>query len=894
MPAKPLRLLKQVQTQRWLQQRGNLTNVLARCYARRSYSDVTAAEASKNPVGDSDIREGCLFIDSVFPIRLGAWDVRRYLGYFREETILDRLRSLFAGITTHGFQLLSLQPHEKDGGVFVKFRYTAGDPEPALESIVHDLREKAAQQGGIPSWAGLSRSDIWLIKGKPWREDMNRFPSPLLRVAFEGPDVPEESLYNLLRPYGRIQDLTQPLPPSVPGGLRYSTVTFGRVRSAAIAHNAIHGSQVRPSPSSSSATVLRTTYQPPVQAHAFRDYVTGHPRIFLPVVIFLLGALTYTIFDPIRELMVEGKLEGWFDVREFRMYQWLRSKALQGFSLSSNSEGDKALVSTAQHVWKERQDAESALERYLTDMPNSVAFIHGPQGSGKTPMIAEILEVSGRKALIIDVAELSKKTSDTALVAGLAQQTGYWPVFSVFNSLSNVIDLASVGLIGQKAGFSSSLTDQLKQILEVTGIGLARVNATHRKQRDRTAKNAYLKELKKEQEERRSERIREGLWHDPRLDCIAGNGVMSELGVGDERFGENDVDARRVSVSTGSSDEKDAGEKHEDETKRRSRTVEDVQAVESMPVVIIKNFESKGGGQNREETLDVLARWAASLVQNQVAHVLVASDNRENAKRLAKALSSQPLTVIALSDADYLSALSFVKEELHDVGVNVDFDGEERAYVQRLGGRASDLESLVHKVRSGLSVQEAVDDIITRGVSEIRKNAFGDDLDDAKNLPWTREQAWALMKKLARQPEISYHEVLLDFPFKNDEMPLRHMEHAELISIATENGRPSTIKPGKPVYRFVFERLVQDSVFQASQDIAFNEKVIAASESIVKACEQELLALKDVNAGTSDWWGSRTAVRDRSNYLLKKMRIAEEKIEALEKQNGNLRKVLSK
>ena len=53
-----------------------------------------------------------------------------------------------------------------------------------------------------------------------------------------------------------------------------------------------------------------------------------------------------------------------------------------------------------------------------------------------------------------------------------------------------------------------------------------------------------------------------------------------------------------------------------------------------------------------------------------------------------------------------------------------------------------------------MTVQEAVDDIITRGISELRKNAFGDDTEDAKNLPWTREQAWILMKQLAKKPEV--------------------------------------------------------------------------------------------------------------------------------------------
>ena len=60
-----------------------------------------------------------------------------------------------------------------------------------------------------------------------------------------------------------------------------------------------------------------------------------------------------------------------------------------------------------------------------------------------------------------------------------------------------------------------------------------------------------------------------------------------------------------------------------------------------------------------------------------------------------------------------------------------------------------------------MTVEQAVDDIITRGVSELRKSAFGDDADDAKNLPWSREQAWKLMKELSRRPEVTHSFALL-------------------------------------------------------------------------------------------------------------------------------------
>jgi hypothetical protein len=137
------------------------------------------------------------------------------------------------------------------------------------------------------------------------------------------------------------------------------------------------------------------------------------------------------------------------------------------------------------------------------------------------------------------------------------------------------------------------------------------------------------------------------------------------------------------------------------------------------------------------------------------------------------------------------------------------------------------------------------------------------------------------------------------------------MEHAELIAIATDNGRPTTIRPGKPVYKYVFQQVargtlgnfhapaqaltcapVADSVFQATQDIAINEKLIASADGVVKACEQELLTLKEIRAGESSWWSSSTHRREK--YLVNKMQAAGAKIEQLEKQNGELKKALAK
>lgn len=60
---------------------------------------------------------------------------------------------------------------------------------------------------------------------------------------------------------------------------------------------------------------------------------------------------------------------------------------------------------------------------------------------------------STRNILVIDCAQLQKASSDSQLVTILAKQCGYWPVFSFLNSLNHLIDLASVGMIGQKCMF---------------------------------------------------------------------------------------------------------------------------------------------------------------------------------------------------------------------------------------------------------------------------------------------------------------------------------------------------------------------------------------------------------------------------------------------------------
>jgi hypothetical protein len=65
---------------------------------------------------------------------------------------------------------------------------------------------------------------------------------------------------------------------------------------------------------------------------------------------------------------------------------------------------------------------------------------------------------------------------------------------------------------------------------------------------------------------------------------------------------------------------------------------------------------------------------------------------------LPPALPTKPINFIPLSDADPESSLSFVMQKLLDSGIDAGISAQQTAYVERLGGRASDLESVSHWV----------------------------------------------------------------------------------------------------------------------------------------------------------------------------------------------------
>lgn len=95
----------------------------------------------------------------------------------------------------------------------------------------------------------------------------------------------------------------------------------------------------------------------------------------------------------------------------------------------------------------------------------------------------------------------------------------------------------------------------------------------------------------------------------------------------------------------------------------------------------------------------------------------------------------------------------------------------------------------------------------------------------------------------------------------------------------------------------VYQYLLVDPIFYATQEMSSNSARIASAESTVRSCEEELIKISSFKEPVpirSSWFGKRNPSTVRATYLLKNMQAAEATIEKLEATNAELKKVLSK
>jgi hypothetical protein len=316
---------------------------------------------------------------------------------------------------------------------------------------------------------------------------------------------------------------------------------------------------------------------------------------------------------------------------------------------------------------------------------------------------------------------------------------------------------------------------------------------------------------------------------------------------------------------------------------------------EYRPVVVIDNFLHKNNEGANAMVYDKLGEWAATLTTQNIAHVIFLTTDVSFSKSLSKALPDRVFRQITLSDCSPEVAKKLVMKHLD---ADMAEDGEKKltetqrqndideldGVIQVLGGRLTDLEFLARRIKTGESPGKAVRQIIEQSASEILKMYLLDV--DVSNRKWTPQQAWLLIKELAANETLKYNELLLNDLFKDGETVLQGLEQAELISIASKNGRPYSVKPGKPVYQAAFEYLTEDDVLKARLDLAILAQLIGLENKNVEKYEAELTTLAELP-------GTPSELKPRIKWCLGKAMASQERIMKYEAQSAILKKTMA-
>ncbi|KAK9236694.1 RNA12 protein-domain-containing protein [Lipomyces kononenkoae] len=305
------------------------------------------------------------------------------------------------------------------------------------------------------------------------------------------------------------------------------------------------------------------------------------------------------------------------------------------------------------------------------------------------------------------------------------------------------------------------------------------------------------------------------------------------------------------------------------------------------PVVVIEHYLHRA--DRNESIYRALAEWASVLVMSRVAHVVFVTDDVGYAKVLQDAIPTQVLNTITVGDATPELARKFVLSQILAVTGESEEDVSESTLkdldeaVKPLGGRMTDLLALVRRITMGENNKVAADDMIRQSASEIIKRF----LRSGNDKSWTAEQAWIIVKSLAKDEDIRYNELLLNPLFKNAKDVIAALEHAELITVLDKDGRPYRIKAGRPIYRAACQRLLNDRGLAATLEISTLTALSSLLITSISKSEDELAKLSKIVAAKP------IDISERMKYLAEDIRAKQAKISEYDKLIGTEKKVLA-
>lgn len=252
-----------------------------------------------------------------------------------------------------------------------------------------------------------------------------------------------------------------------------------------MAKNCMHGFVVPVDAGGGKAgTLLKLSYETKVKAHWLREWITRHSRIVIPLVLALLTAASVPVFDPIRTFFIKMHIIQGSPLEDQSIYRGIKSQLSRGYDIIRFRK-QRADSDNSRAIWEDRQAAITQLQMWMSETAGTFIVVQGPRGAGKKELVLDHALKDRPHRLVIDCKPIQEARGDSQTIAAAAAEVGYRPVFSWMNSISSMIDLVAMGIIGTKSGFSETLDTQLAKVRSTTFTALKQIALAPRK-KDKT------------------------------------------------------------------------------------------------------------------------------------------------------------------------------------------------------------------------------------------------------------------------------------------------------------------------------------------------------------------------------------------------------------------------
>ena len=239
------------------------------------------------------------------------------------------------------------------------------------------------------------RGKAWIVEGDPFVEDIAlRESSRVLEVKMHPKVLSQEELFNQMRRYGKLYDLT------IDEAKATAKVVFDNVMNASAAKNCLDGKSV-------GDNVLDIAYIPQKWKIPW-DMLTS-PRAIVPLAGIALASLTL-LLNPIRLYFVAQRL-----------------------TVESSMDLNRNVENT--YVWQTSSHREHNLRDWLDGVPTNVLLMIGPKGTDKTTLIKKVLQ----RRLLSARVDCSKVVTTQDFIDHFVRDIGFRPSFAALNQLIFVL-----------------------------------------------------------------------------------------------------------------------------------------------------------------------------------------------------------------------------------------------------------------------------------------------------------------------------------------------------------------------------------------------------------------------------------------------------------------------